>query len=225
MIGIVSRNAIVMPALALALLFSAVPAAFAASFDCGRAGGAIEKQICADPQLSALDGRLAVAYSTALKATDDYGKKALAKEQRNWIRYTRDICEDASCLQQAYTDRITVLSRNEKDIIDSGDGTVPDGRTIMRLRDPSIRIDAFNTSIAGDKRSGRIIGCSELIGLAPRGRGQQHHLCRDLHAQGRCQADPGRDLRRRDGRDVPDAGSPHRPGPGRVRAGVRRLKA
>jgi uncharacterized protein len=167
MIGIVSRNAIVMPALALALLLSAVPAAFAASFDCGRAGSAVEKQICADPQLSALDGRLAVAYSTALKATDDYGKKALAKEQRNWIRYTRDICEDASCLQQAYTDRITVLSRNEKDIIDSGDGTVPDGRTIMRLRDPSIRIDAFNTSIAGDKRSGRIIGCSELIGLAP----------------------------------------------------------
>ena len=63
----------------------------AASFDCNKAASTTEKLICSDAETSALDGKLQGAYKAALAATDAYGKKALAEEQRNWIKYARGI--------------------------------------------------------------------------------------------------------------------------------------
>ncbi len=99
-------------------LLGLVPHASAASFDCSKVATSTEKLICSDAETSALDSKLQQTYKKALSATDAYGKKVLAKEQRNWIQYTRSICQDAACLRQVYTDRIAVLARNEKNILD-----------------------------------------------------------------------------------------------------------
>ncbi|CAB3644462.1 Uncharacterized protein conserved in bacteria%2C putative lipoprotein [Achromobacter sp. 2789STDY5608633] len=144
----------------------------AASFDCNKAVSATERLICSDAETSALDGKLHGAYETALAATDAYGKKELAKEQRNWIKYARDICQDSACLRQAYTTRIAMLARNEKHIANGevySDCKLPGNQTecvnVVPIRDPNSRVESFNQSLAQQKQSGRIIGCSQLVDL------------------------------------------------------------
>jgi uncharacterized protein len=164
----------------LRLLFAlsflgSIPCAFAASFDCGKAASPTEKLICSDAETSALDDKLQQAYKTALAATDAPGKKALAKEQRNWIKYTRGICQDISCLRQGYTNRIAMLSRDEKYVDNDKSSCVKPGGNqddihgcgfyVETYRDPTVRIESFNQSLAHEKQNGRVIGCGRLIGM------------------------------------------------------------
>jgi len=164
----------------LKLLFAlsflgSVPCVFAASFDCGKAARPTEKLICSDAETSTLDGKLQQTYKTALAATDAPGKKALAKEQRNWIKYTRGICQDTICLHQTYIDRIALLARNQKNIEnDESYCARPGGYkggvddcvlSVQAYRDPNDHIDSFNQSLAEQKQSGRILGCRRLIDL------------------------------------------------------------
>jgi len=153
---------------ALCLLFVA-PHAFSASFDCRKAASATEKLICDDAGTSTLDDKLKQTYTTALATVAPSSKKALIEEQRHWITYTRDVCQDKACLQQAYTARITVLARNEKYIIDDSSCEPPgDGGACVNTvtyRDPSIRITSFNKSLVQQKQSRKIISCSRLINL------------------------------------------------------------
>ncbi len=72
----------------------------AASFDCARAGTSIEKMICADPELSALDGSLALRYKKVLEAARS--PSVLREEQRLWLREVRNRCIDVPCLRTAY---------------------------------------------------------------------------------------------------------------------------
>lgn len=150
-------------------LMGCASGAFAASFDCNKAKSDTEKLICKDTETSALDAKLQQAYKAAQAATDDAGKKTLTEEQRHWIAYTRDLCADEACLQQAYTARIALLARNEKYIIDKTSCEVPAGSNecvnVVAYRDPSIRIRSFNQSLAQAKQAGKIIGCSGLINL------------------------------------------------------------
>ncbi|MBD8882434.1 DUF1311 domain-containing protein [Rhodanobacter sp. 7MK24] len=152
-----------------ALLFTGAPRAIAASFDCSKATSATETLICKDAQTSALDDKLQQAYKAALVAVAPSSKKALIEEQRHWITYTRNICQDEACLQQAYTARIDVLARNEKDIINKLSCQVPAGGTdcvnVVAYRDPSVRIHSFNQSLAQAKHSGTIVSCSRLVNL------------------------------------------------------------
>lgn len=151
------------------------PCAIAASFDCSKAINPTEKLICSDVKTSSLDEKLERAYKTASASTDAYGKKELAKEQRHWIKYTRGFCQDTACLQPAYTARIAVLARNEKNIENeesyctkpSGyQGSVHDcGVNAQAYRDPNDRNDSFNQSLAEQKQSGKIIGCRRLIDI------------------------------------------------------------
>ena len=160
------------------------PHAFAASFDCSKAAAPTEKLICSDAETSALDSKLQQAYKTALAAASEaVDKKALAKEQRNWIQYTRAICQEVACLRQVYAARIAVLARNEKDIINGksycvmpsgGGGEHECGVYVVPYRDPNDRIDSFNESLAHQKHSGKIMGCSKLIDL-PVGRAYANH--------------------------------------------------
>ena len=158
-------------------LIALSPCALAASFDCNKAASATEKLICGDAETSALDDKLQQAYKAALAAASETtDKKALAKEQRNWIAYTRGICQDTACLQQVYTARIAVLARNEKNIEnDASYCTKPSGYqggardcgvSAQAHRDPNDRTDSFNQSLAKKKQSGRILGCSRLIDLS-----------------------------------------------------------
>lgn len=125
--------------------------------------------ICDHAPLTALDDELQQAYAGALAATDATGKKSLREEQRHWITYTRNICQDEACLAQAYTARIAVLARHEKDIVDRFSCETPAGGktcvNVVTYRDPSIRIRSFDQSLAQTKQAGKIIGCSHLIDL------------------------------------------------------------
>jgi uncharacterized protein len=92
----------------ICMSFAAVSSfANAAGFDCTKATTAIEKTICADGELSALDGKLMQAYKTSL--SNSAKVDTLKVEQRTWISTVRNKCSDATCLKQAYAERIAQL--------------------------------------------------------------------------------------------------------------------
>lgn len=80
----------------------------AASFDCTKAATQVEQIICKNDSLSELDGLLAKAYTAALSKQSD--PDAFKTQQRVWLRDTRDLCKDATCLLKAYTSRLAALS-------------------------------------------------------------------------------------------------------------------
>ncbi len=82
-------------------------AAQAASFDCGEGRRPVERSICADKTVSALDEQLDRAYREALAAAID--PPALARGQRVWLGQ-RDRCADAACLARAYRERISAIA-------------------------------------------------------------------------------------------------------------------
>lgn len=78
----------------------------AASFDCKLAQGKVETMICANGDLSTLDGQLGSLYTQIRKISgDDQAEKTM---QRAWLR-ARDTCADLACLQHAYASRIAEL--------------------------------------------------------------------------------------------------------------------
>lgn len=70
---------------ALLALMVAAPAAAEPSFDCNTAGSAMERLICADGGLAALDTALADAFAAARKSAPPEAAKRLTQEQRAWI--------------------------------------------------------------------------------------------------------------------------------------------
>ncbi|WDS35817.1 lysozyme inhibitor LprI family protein [Pseudoxanthomonas sp.] len=149
-----------------------------ASFDCGKAKAAAERLICSDPEVSGLDGRLAVAYTAASIAVEPSSKPQLREEQRRWIQYTRDLCADVVCLKQVYLDRIGILSRNDNILVNPvACQTVADADAcvdVVTYRDPNVRIDAFNQLLRENDHEGKIIGCRTLIDL-PAGTANGNH--------------------------------------------------
>jgi uncharacterized protein len=76
-------------------------------FDCSKARSKIDKSICADPQLSALDRKNADLFALAQSQGND--ERDVKKEQRRWLR-TRDDCEDTTCVKKSYEQRIKELA-------------------------------------------------------------------------------------------------------------------
>jgi uncharacterized protein len=158
---------------------------WAASFDCQKPKNTAEKMICADAELSKLDAQLAQAYRGALKALHspasifdpDESRTRLVQEQKNWITYVRNICQDTACLQEAYQSRIQLLKYHDvsKDAwpqirwIDPGGNEYPDdkhaGRVTVYESDPNQEILLFNQVLHWNHKSGKIIGCNKLIGM------------------------------------------------------------
>jgi uncharacterized protein len=89
----------------LALGFFAA-SAIAASFDCTKAAKPVEKAICRNPTISSLDSRLGAVYSVDLARANEQQKERLIKEQKHWLRFTRDSCRDETCLKHAYWSRL-----------------------------------------------------------------------------------------------------------------------
>lgn len=79
----------------------------AASFRCDGELSAVEKTICVDPELSALDTRLAGMYWLELAMTSS--KNELRSRQVAWLKEKRSKCSDESCLAIAYRKRISEL--------------------------------------------------------------------------------------------------------------------
>jgi uncharacterized protein len=163
--------------LALASLIMVSPTCFAASFDCAKASTPTEKTICADSVLSSLDTRLQQAYKDAMAAAAPSSKPTLVTEQRHWNRYVRDVCTDGTCLTRAYEARIAMLSTNDKYIADTSKCDIPEGkscRSVITMRDTGARVDAFNKSLAENKKPGRVLGCDRLIDLPSGTSGGNH---------------------------------------------------
>ena len=80
----------------------------AASFDCKKAATPVEKSICAEGQISDLDSLLMLSYKKALANAAD--PKSLKSEQRAWLTYVRNKCQDNICLKRVYNERLSVLN-------------------------------------------------------------------------------------------------------------------
>ena len=81
--------------------------AHAASFDCREARTKIEKLICSNDELSKLDESLNEAYLRALNRADI--KQQTIESQNQWLKYQRNVCQDAECVKRAYETRIKEL--------------------------------------------------------------------------------------------------------------------
>lgn len=90
------------------LLLGTFASASAASFDCKLARTAVEKRICADPELSRLDDQLGSAYRAALRTTPHPAD--LKSEQAQWLKATRNPCPDVACTRTAYQARLAALT-------------------------------------------------------------------------------------------------------------------
>ena len=84
-----------------------VNVAFAASFDCGKAQTGVERLICTNPRLSALDDELATAYKDALGLAPD--PAALKKEEQSWLKKVRNSAGTAGEIEAAYVARLGEL--------------------------------------------------------------------------------------------------------------------
>ena len=84
------------------------------SFSCAAAVNQVERAICADPRLSALDAQTASLYQRARANAADTG--TLADEQTAWL-YRRNRCGDAGCIRESYAERRAEIGR----WLDSGD--------------------------------------------------------------------------------------------------------
>ncbi len=67
------------------------PAPTPPSFDCSRAATVVEKEICANPDFSNLDSRIAALLAQALAIVSVRDAEALRGDQRAWLK-DRDDC-------------------------------------------------------------------------------------------------------------------------------------
>jgi len=81
----------------------------AASFDCAKASGRVEQEICRNLDLSNLDDQMAKAYRGMMaSAISVNAKQELRASQRQWLA-NRNRCTHASCLVSHYQDRLAQL--------------------------------------------------------------------------------------------------------------------
>ncbi len=95
----------------------------AASFDCAKAASKSEKQICANPQLSALDEELARVYDTAKNQLSPESQKLFISGQKSWLKFHSSSCfydqsakpadktSSSQCQIQEYKSRIESLRK------------------------------------------------------------------------------------------------------------------
>jgi uncharacterized protein YecT (DUF1311 family) len=95
--------------------FVIVAAAHATGFDCSKASTAVERMICANPQISKLDDELNAKYKAALADPDM--KNIAQKRQRFWLKQRND-CNNEGCIRIRYENRIDELTPREKGIQD-----------------------------------------------------------------------------------------------------------
>ncbi|WP_368412655.1 lysozyme inhibitor LprI family protein [Dongia sp.] len=92
--------------------------AHAASFDCAAATQPLEKIICADEDLSALDEKMAATYKETQAKLDGDAAQTIKTSQRAWLKFLRAYCgatdragwTTAECLDMEYDTRIQDLA-------------------------------------------------------------------------------------------------------------------
>lgn len=91
----------------IVLSFGLAGPAPGAGFPCSGASTFVEKAVCGNKLLSALDDELDVAYRKALKEAVD--AEGLRAQQRVWLSNVRDSCQSESCLRRVYMERLDAL--------------------------------------------------------------------------------------------------------------------
>lgn len=81
----------------------------AASFDCAKAGTKAEHLICDNPKISELDSKLGQDYQDVLGKANEEQKLRVITEQKHWLKFTRNVCENETCLKHAYWSRQAAL--------------------------------------------------------------------------------------------------------------------
>jgi uncharacterized protein len=87
------------------------------SFPCATPSGDVEKMICADPALAALDRQMAAAWAEAGRRADPPLPQAATAEQKTWIEGRNACSKEAdprACIQSRYTMRIARLQARYK---------------------------------------------------------------------------------------------------------------
>lgn len=98
---------------ALALTLAIVSgSSMAASFDCSKATGFAETQICKDGYLSGVDSILSRSYKKTLDSASD--PDALRQSQREWL-IVRDACTTQKCLDTTLGARVKFLENYVRD--------------------------------------------------------------------------------------------------------------
>jgi uncharacterized protein len=125
--------------LALSMMTASASAHAAAgpSFDCTRATSQVNQMICASPELSARDRRLAEHFRAMLGRPGVDGA-ALKREEAAWLRDVRDACQDAGCVAQAYGARDGELLERGRQAA----GPAADDETQPFAVDPGVWTDA-----------------------------------------------------------------------------------
>jgi uncharacterized protein len=91
------------------LLLAVSGSSSAASFDCNKASTFVEKAICSDRTLSALDDALSENYKDMLASNIGEGaRKDLRATQRIWIA-DRNKCTTRSCVEALYRQRVDAV--------------------------------------------------------------------------------------------------------------------
>jgi uncharacterized protein len=81
-------------------------------FDCAKASSQVEKLICSDAELAALDRSLSDLYAVVLRHTPAGEHRQLKAEQRGWIKGRDDCWKDddmRGCVASEYRTRIDEL--------------------------------------------------------------------------------------------------------------------
>lgn len=89
------------------LAFGATGAARAASFDCARPASSVQRTICADAKLSAVDSDLQHGFEAALSLSFDPAE--LRSQQALWLTHTRDKAATAGDIADVYAMRRKTL--------------------------------------------------------------------------------------------------------------------
>ena len=79
------------------------------AFNCAKAVTDVERLICTDRSLAAMD----VELSKRVKASPNANTKAI---QIQWLKDVRDACTDLSCLRDAYQIRLETISQAEVEV-------------------------------------------------------------------------------------------------------------
>ena len=134
------RLSIRFPAFAV-LLLPAASAAEAASFDCAKASTGIEKAICADPQASEYDERIAAAFKRGLHEWDGAIRDYVLKDQRGWLAQLRSIDKTGDSEVEPLC----------------GQGDLPCLRRELRIRTDALESSAYRTSGVSKREGGKLL--------------------------------------------------------------------
>jgi uncharacterized protein len=117
------------------------------TFDCNTKGlGSVEQQICADPELSALDHGLAAVFKKAQAIDKTAVRSTLSAEQRGWIKGRNDCWKERdvrACIVGTYLRRTSELEARYR--------LVSPGSTVIYLCESNpaneLLVNYFNTGV------------------------------------------------------------------------------